>query len=89
MPDIVPKVRVFLVDDEKQFVLTQTQWLEKQGYAVTSASSVDEAKECLKENAQKFGLALLAMAQELFPIGRGDRVVPLGEGCVSRDPQFA
>jgi hypothetical protein len=31
----------------------------------------------------------LAMAQELFPIGRGDRVVPLGEGCVSRDPQFA
>jgi len=30
-----------------------------------------------------------AAAQELFPIRRGDRVVPLREGCVSGDSQFA
>ena len=31
----------------------------------------------------------LVTAQELFRIGRGDRVVPLGERCVSGDSQFA
>ncbi len=30
----------------------------------------------------------LGMAQELFAIGRGDRVVPLRKGCVSGDSQF-
>src|ERR1035437_2682027 len=31
----------------------------------------------------------LGTAQELFPIGRSDGVVPLGEDCVARDSQFA
>jgi DNA-binding NtrC family response regulator len=61
MADTVPKVRIFLGDDEEQFALTQTQWLEKQGYAVTCASSVEGAKKRLKKDAQKLDLALIDM----------------------------
>jgi DNA-binding NtrC family response regulator len=61
MADAVPKVRMLLVDDDEGYVSTQSQWLEKQGYAVTPAASVEGAKERLKKDAQDLDLALIDM----------------------------
>ena len=61
MPERGSRVRIFLVDDDQEYVTTQTQWLEKQGYAVTSALSVEEAKQRLRKDAQNLDLALIDM----------------------------
>src|ERR1035437_9103630 len=56
-------------------------------------ASTDAGEEILERRKLDLALQLTQQyketAQELFPIGRSNGVVPLGENCVTRDSQFA
>jgi DNA-binding NtrC family response regulator len=64
MSEHAEKIRILVVDDEKDYANTQCAWLRERGYEATGVLSLAEAERHLQEHAKEVDLALVDMYME-------------------------